>query len=82
MKDVITGALLHSGCKYSLQWGETCAAYFSAQPKSDLLNTTIFNSLASGKHSTKGALNFFGERVIQSQMPLNDELPEVSICVL
>ena len=47
--------------------GETSAAYFSAHSKSDLLKMTTFNSFASGKISGNGALNFFGDRQIQSQ---------------
>src|SRR5215218_2448857 len=81
IKGVTTDALLHSGCRYSLHCGETCAAHFSAQAKSDLLYTTIFNSLAFEITSGNGSLNFLGERVIQSQLPDKGELPEVSMCV-
>ena len=66
---VICAALSHSGCKYNLQLSLTIAAYFSAQSKSELLKTTIFNSWAKGITSSNGALNFLGERQIQSQPP-------------
>src|SRR6185295_14510509 len=78
---VMMADLLHSGCRYSLQAGETRAAYFSAHSKSLLLNTTTFSSLASGNISGSGALNFLGERQIQSQEPLTGQAPEVSILV-
>src|SRR5215204_7221217 len=42
---------------------------------------TTFNSLACGRISGNGALNFFGETVIQSHEPDRGELPEVSIWV-
>src|SRR5947209_18397685 len=77
---VTCAALSHSGCRYNLQEGETKASSFSAQLRSDLLKTTIFNSLANGTTSGTGALNFFGESVIQSQFPERGELLEVSIC--
>src|SRR4030095_13271815 len=79
---VISGALSHSGCKKSLHDGETNAAYFSAQSKSLLLKTMIFNSFASGIISGNGALNFFGDKQIQSHLPLSGYAPDVSICVL
>ena len=58
----------------SLHAGETSAAYFSAQSKSDLLKITIFNSLANGIISGNGALNFFGDKQIQSHYHLMDGL--------
>ena len=61
--------------------GDTCAAYFSAHSKSDLLKTTIFNSLAFSITSNKGSLNFLGERQIQSQLPLKGLEPLVSILI-
>ena len=76
---VTSEALSHSGCRYNLQSAETKAAYFSAQAKSELLKTTIFNSLANGKIPGRGALNFLGDKQIQSQCPLKGEEPEVSI---
>ena len=63
---VISAALSHSGWKKSLHDGETNAAYFSAQSKSLLLKTTIFNSFANGMIPGNGALNFFGDKQIQS----------------
>src|SRR5689334_5255373 len=71
-------ALSHSGCRYKIQSFDTCAAYFSAQSKSLLLNTTTFSSLACGRFWGKGALNFLGDSVIQSQSPLKGDEPEVS----
>src|SRR6187455_58508 len=78
---IISAALSHSGCKKSLHDGETNAAYFSAQSKSLLLKTTIFNSLANGIIPSNGALNFFGDKQIQSHEPLNGCAPDVSIFV-
>src|SRR6188474_2355214 len=78
---VISAALSHSGCRKSLHDGATNAAYFSAQSKSLLLKTTIFNSFASGIIPDNGALNFFGDKQIQSHVPLNGYAPDVSICV-
>src|SRR5215212_1592010 len=78
---VISVALSHSGCKYNLQLSLTSTAYFSAQSKSDLLKTTIFNSFANGIIAGRGALNFFGDKQIQSHLPLNGCAPEVSIFV-
>src|SRR4051812_43378364 len=78
---VTIGDLLHSGCRNNLQAGETRAAYFSAHSKSLLLKITTFNSLASGKISGRGALNFLGDKQIQSQEPLTGQAPEVSILV-
>ena len=75
-------AFSHSGCRYSLQFLETNAAYFSAQSKSDILKTTTFSSSAFCNISGKGALNFLGERHIQSQFPVNGDEPDVSIFVL
>ncbi len=79
---VTTSALYHSGCKYNLHSSETKAAYFSAQAKSDWLNTIIFNSSACNKMPDKGGLNFFGERHIQPHFPLTGCEPEVSILVV
>src|SRR5579871_3748572 len=79
---VTTDDLLHSGCRNNLHFGETSVAFFSAHSKSLLLNTTTFNSSAVSKISGVGALNFFGEKQIQSQSPLNGLDPDVSICVL
>ena len=42
----------------------------------------IFSSLASGRISGRGALNFLGERQIQSHLPESGAEPDVSICVL
>jgi len=68
---VISADLSHSGCKKSLQVCETSPAYFSAQSKSLLLKTTIFNSFASETIPGNGALNFFGDKQIQSHVPLS-----------
>ncbi len=73
--------LSHSGCKYNLQGGVTRAAYFSAQSRSEGLNTMIFSSFAKGKISGNGALNFFGDKHIQSHSPLKGYAPDVSILV-
>ena len=81
MSAVISSDLLHSGCKYNLQLGETCAANSSPHLKSVLLKTMIFSSFAKGTTSGNGALNFFGERHIQSHDPESGEEPEVSIFV-
>jgi hypothetical protein len=67
---VISAALSHSGCKKSLHDGETNAAYFSAQSKSLLLKTTIFNSFARGTIHGTGALILFGDKQIQTHEPL------------
>src|SRR5438067_2408198 len=40
---------------------------------------TTFNSFAKGTTSCSGALNFFGDKQIQSQVPLNGCEPDVSI---
>ena len=74
-------ALSHSGCRYNLHSDDTSAAYCSAHLKSDSLNTTTFNSLAKGTTSGRGDLNFFGDKQIQSQVPLSGCAPEVSILV-
>src|SRR5690606_2514313 len=81
IKGVTCAALSHSGCRYSLQPEDTCAAYFSAHSKSDLLKITTFSSLASGRFSDSGALNFLGDKQTQSQSPVNGCAPEVSILV-
>src|SRR5665647_1959447 len=78
---VTMGALSHSGCKNNLHCGETIAAYCSAHRKSDWLKITTFNSFANGTTSGRGALNFLGDRQIQSQAPLNGCAPDVSILV-
>ncbi len=41
----------------------------------------IFNSLAFSNIEAWGALNFFGERQTQSQVPVSGYTPEVSTCV-
>src|SRR5215471_4329337 len=82
IEGVICIALSHSGCRYSLHFLETVAEYFSAHSKSDLLKMIIFNSSARGRISGKGALNFFGETHIQSQLPVSRYAPDVSRCVL
>src|SRR5947208_2455023 len=78
---VTIAALLHSGCKYNLHSRETIAAYCSAHLKSDWLNMIIFNSFANGTTAGRGALNFLGDKQIQSQVPLRGCEPEVSIFV-
>src|SRR5579863_10222599 len=78
---VTAADLLHSGWRNRRQPGLVREAHFSAQSKSDLLKMTTFSSLATVAIPGRGALNFFGERQIQSHSPLRGHAPEVSIWV-
>ena len=57
------------------------AAHCSAQSKSDLIVDDHFEFVCQGGMAGRGALNFFGERQIQSHSPLRGQAPEVSIWV-
>jgi len=73
--------LLHSGCRNNLHFLSTFLLYFSAHAKSDLSSIITLSSSAFLQISVRGGAFLFGERHIQSHLPVKGYMPDVSIKV-